>query len=169
MDSPAASRCESWSSSATTAWSPFCRDCGRTAVQRGSRSRSTRACCCTSTLKAAVPRRLLPRCCAGSDWSPMRTRISRSLSERDGESAIAGPDQALRDRLASFVSLKGLPRLPVDVARKINDLEAAGMFGPVEHGFAVEGRGIARPGGDLRGRDYRAEWAGRLPGPVYFP
>src|SRR6266566_235929 len=132
------------------------------------RWRRLRACCCTSTRKAAVPRRLLPRCCAGSDWSPTRTRICRSRSERDGESAIAGPDQALRDRLASFVSLKGLPRLPVDVARNINDREAAVMFGPVEHVFAVEERDIAGPGGELRVRIYRPDGGVRLPVLVYF-
>src|SRR5690349_3424078 len=117
-----------------------------------SRWRRARACCCTSTRKPAMPRRLLPRCCAGSDWWRTHTRICRGRSEPVGESAIPAPDKALRDRLARFVSLNGLPGLPVDVARKINDLEAAVMFGPVEHVFAVEERDIAGPGGELRVR-----------------
>jgi acetyl esterase len=54
------------------------------------------------------------------------------------------------------------------MARKINDLEAAVMFGPVEHVFAVEERHIAGPGGELRIRIYRPD--GRLLPPVlvYF-
>ena len=58
--------------------------------------------------------------------------------------------------------------MPVDVARKINDLEAAVMFGPVEHVFAVEERDIAGPGGDLRVRIYRPDGGVRLPVLVYF-
>ena len=66
------------------------------------------------------------------------------------------------------MSLKGLPRLPVDAARKINDSEAAVMFGPVERVFDVEERVIAGPGGDLRIRIYRPD--GGVPPPVlvYF-
>src|ERR1700719_30265 len=131
------------------------------------RWRRPSACCCTSTWKAAVPHRPPRRSCAGSDWSPTRTRLCRSRSGPDGESAIAGPDQAA-PALASFVSLKGLPQLPVDLARKINDLEAAVMFGPVEHVFAVEERDIAGPGGELRVRIYRPDGGDRLPVLVYF-
>ena len=58
--------------------------------------------------------------------------------------------------------------MPVDEARKINDREAAVMFGPVEHVFAVEERDIAGPGGELRVRIYRPDGGVRLPVLVYF-
>ena len=58
--------------------------------------------------------------------------------------------------------------MPVDVARKINDREAAVMFGPVQRVFAVEERDIAGPGGDLRVRIYRPDEGVRLPILVYF-
>ena len=66
------------------------------------------------------------------------------------------------------MSLKGLPRLPVDVARKINDVEAAVMFGPVERVFSVEERDIVGPGGELRIRIYRPDGGVHLPVLVYF-
>ena len=58
--------------------------------------------------------------------------------------------------------------MPVDVARKINDREAALMFGPVEHVFAVEERDIAGPAAHLRVRIYRPDGGVRLPVLVYF-
>jgi acetyl esterase len=56
----------------------------------------------------------------------------------------------------------------LDVARNINDSEAAVMFGPVEHVFAVEERVIAGPGGELRLRIYRPDGGVGLPVVVYF-
>jgi acetyl esterase len=58
--------------------------------------------------------------------------------------------------------------MPEDVARKINDREAAIMFGPVERVFDVEERDIAGAGGDFRVRIYRPDGGVRLPVLVYF-
>lgn len=58
--------------------------------------------------------------------------------------------------------------MPVDVARRINDREAAVMFGPVERVFAVQERDIAGPGGELRVRIYRPDGDAPLPVLVYF-
>jgi hypothetical protein len=40
--------------------------------------------------------------------------------------------------------------MPLDAARETNDREAAVMFGPAEHVFAVEERDLPDPGGAFR-------------------
>jgi acetyl esterase len=70
--------------------------------------------------------------------------------------------------LAGFVSLNGLRSLPVDAARRVNDSEAAVMFGPVESVANVTERRIPGPGGQIRLRIYRPASTGSLPILVYF-
>lgn len=69
------------------------------------------------------------------------------------------------EALSRFVSLTGLAGMPVEEARKINDREAAVMFGPVEPVFSVEEREIA---GHLRARIYRPVASEVLPVLLYF-
>jgi acetyl esterase/lipase len=69
---------------------------------------------------------------------------------------------------ARFVSMAGLPGMAVDAARKLNDLDAPLMFGPVEDVLAVENRTVPGPGGDIRVRIYRPDAASNRPVLVYF-
>jgi acetyl esterase len=70
--------------------------------------------------------------------------------------------------LAGFISVNGLRSLPVDAARRVNDSEAAVMFGPVESVANVTERRIPGPGGQIRLRIYRPALTGSLPILVYF-
>ena len=81
---------------------------------------------------------------------------------------MAKLDLGMQERLAGFVSLEGLPDMPVDVAREVNDREARVMFGPVESVFAIEEREVEGPGGDIRVRIYRPDAEPDLPMLVYF-
>lgn len=74
----------------------------------------------------------------------------------------------MRQRLAGFVSLEGLPALPVEVARQVNDREAAVMFGPVEPVWRVDDRALPGPAGNLPVRIYRPSAAVGAPLLVYF-
>jgi acetyl esterase len=58
--------------------------------------------------------------------------------------------------------------MPLDAARRVNDEEAAVMFGPVESIRSVADRRLPRPGGEIRVRVYRPAEGGRLPVLVYF-
>jgi acetyl esterase len=64
--------------------------------------------------------------------------------------------------------MSSLTSLPVDVAREVNDREAAAMFGPVESVAHVSERGIPGPAGEIRTRIYRPDSEGELPVLVYF-
>jgi acetyl esterase len=64
--------------------------------------------------------------------------------------------------------MTGLPGMPVDEAREVNDRDAPLMFGPVEDVFAVENRAIPGPGGDIAIRIYRPDGEAGRPILVYF-
>jgi acetyl esterase len=64
--------------------------------------------------------------------------------------------------------MTGLPGMPVDDARKVNDRDAPLMFGPVEDVFAVENRAIPGPAGDIGIRIYRPDAEAGRPMLVYF-
>jgi acetyl esterase len=98
-------------------------------------------------------------------------RSCRDRSVQAGGSAIAGPDtldQEVQARLARFVSLTGLPDMPLEAARRVNDEEAAVMFGPVEPVEAASDDRIAGAAGEIRIRIYRPVKEERLPALVYF-
>jgi acetyl esterase len=58
--------------------------------------------------------------------------------------------------------------MPLEAARRVNDEEAAVMFGPVEPVARIDERAIAGPGGEIRLRIYSATSQERLPVLVYF-
>lgn len=95
----------------------------------------------------------------------------RGLSARAGGWAIQGADpvdseqRALLDR---FDSLTRLPWMPVAAARRVNEEEAAVMFGPVEPVWRVDDRHLPGPSGVIRTRIYRPTEDYRLPVLVYF-
>jgi acetyl esterase len=74
-------------------------------------------------------------------------------------------DPALEATLARFASLKDLPSMPLNVARRVNDDEASEMFGPVESLFLVEEMEIAN---GPRIRIYRPVSGELLPLLLYF-
>lgn len=61
-----------------------------------------------------------------------------------------------------------LTRMPVEQARRINDQEAAVMFGRVEAVRQIEDRAVAGPGGPIRVRVYRPDGGRRGRPLVYF-
>jgi acetyl esterase len=77
-------------------------------------------------------------------------------------------DPTVQARLARFVSLSGLPDMPIDAARRVNDDEAAVMFGPVEPVESVSDDRIPGPAGGIGVRIYRPVRRERLPVLVYF-
>jgi acetyl esterase len=58
--------------------------------------------------------------------------------------------------------------MPLDVARRVNDKEAAVMFGPVEPVWRVDDRHLPGPAGVIRARIYRPLEDYRLPVLIYF-
>jgi acetyl esterase len=64
--------------------------------------------------------------------------------------------------------MTSLTSLPIDIAREVNDREAAAMFGPVESVAHINERGIPGPAGEIRVRTYRPDSDVALPVLVYF-